>query len=147
MKFKSRKDVLFQILVFGLSSFFAVIILYQLIFTKQQNQSIIGNFILTLTIVFFMWIYFGTGYELTKTELKYKSGPIRGKIKIDEITEIIKGKSLWSGLKPATSRSGLILKHRKFDEIYISPDSNDFFIAKILEINKNIKITNHETKI
>jgi hypothetical protein len=147
MKFKSRKDVLFQILVFGLSSFFVVIILYQLIFTKLENESIVGNFILTLTIAFFMWIYFGTGYELTTTDLKYKSGPIRGKIKIDEITEIIIGKSLWSGLKPATSRSGLILKYRKFDEIYISPDSNDFFIAKILEINKDITITNHKIKI
>ena len=94
-----------------------------------------------LTIGFLLWIYFGTEYELTKTELKYKSGPIKGKIIIDEITEIIKNKTLWSGLKPATSRNGLIIKYKKFEEIYISPETNDIFINKILEINKSIKIT------
>ena len=94
-----------------------------------------------MTIGLLFWIYFGTEYELTKSELIYKSGPIKGKINIEEITEIKKNKTLWSGLKPATSRNGLIIKYRKFEEIYISPETNDIFINKILEINKSIKIT------
>ncbi len=94
-----------------------------------------------LVIGFFMWLNFGTEYELTQTELKYKSGPIRGKIEIERINKIIKGKNLWSGLKPATARNGLIIKYGKYDEIYISPKTNDTFIDKILELNKNIKIT------
>ena len=82
-----------------------------------------------------------SGIELTQTELKYKSGPISGKIEIERIKEIIKGKSLWSGLKPATARNGLIIKYDKYEEIYISPKTNDSFVEKILEYNSKIKIT------
>ena len=90
---------------------------------------------------FLIWLGLGTNYELTKTELKYKSGPIKGKIEIDKIHEIIKGKTLWSGLKPATARNGLIVKYEKYNEIYISPETNNSFIKKILELNNKIKIT------
>ena len=66
---------------------------------------------------------------------------IRGKIEIERIKEIIKGKSLWSGLKPATARNGLIIKYDKYEEIYISPEINETFVNKILELNNNTKIT------
>lgn len=141
MKLKSKKDILFQFLTFGLTYIFITIILYQIFMEKWTNEFLLTYFIMILTIGFLLWIYFGTEYELTKTELKYKSGPIKGKIKIEEITEITKDKTLWSGLKPATARNGLIIKYRKFEEIYISPETNIVFINKILEINKNIKIT------
>tara|TARA_R110000850_G_scaffold215188_3_gene340952 strand:- start:211 stop:507 length:297 start_codon:yes stop_codon:yes gene_type:complete len=91
---------------------------------------------------FLIWLGLGTNYELTQTELKYKRGPIRGKIQIDKIHEIIMGKTLWSGLKPATARNGLIIKYEKYNEIYISPKTNDSFVKKILELNGKIKITN-----
>ncbi len=55
--------------------------------------------------------------------------------------EVIKGKTLWVGLKPATARKGLIIKYGKFDEIYISPQTNDEFINRLLELNDAIKIT------
>lgn len=91
-----------------------------------------------------LWLNFGTKYELTQTELKYKSGPIRGKIELKRIKEIVVGKSLWYGLKPATARKGLIIKYDKFEEIYISPKTNDAFVNKILEFNSNIKIIRHK---
>ena len=142
MKFKSRKDILFQILTFGLSGLFIGIILFQTFSNETVNYEFIwSNILMILVIGFLLWLNFGTEYELTQTELKYKSGPIRGKIEIERIREIIKGKSLWSGLKPATARNGLIIKYDKYEEIYISPKTNETFIEKILEFNKNIKIT------
>ena len=60
---------------------------------------------------------------------------------ISPVDNFIKDKTLWVGLKPATARKGLIIKYRKFDEIYISPEINDEFIDHILEINDTIKIT------
>ena len=97
---------------------------------------------LLIVVGFLLWLYFGTNYELTKENgLIYKSGPIIGKISVDRITEIIKGKSLWAGLKPATSRKGLIVKYDKYNEVYISPKTNESFIKKILELNGQIKIT------
>jgi len=138
MIFKSRKDILFHILIIGIVG----MILFRIFSNGIENYEFIWTDILLLLVVgLLLWIYFGTEYELTEKELKYKSGPIRGRIEINNIKEIIKGKSLWSGLKPAMARNGLIVKYGKFDEIYISPKTNETFVKRIVEINKNIKIT------
>lgn len=142
MKFKSRKDLLFQVLTFGFIGLFIGIILFQTFFNKVVNfESVFSDFLLLLVIGFLLWLNFGTEYELTQTKLKYRSGPIRGEIEIERIKEIVKGKNLWSGLKPATARNGLIIKYDKYEEIYISPKTNNTFIVKILEYKKDIKIT------
>lgn len=93
------------------------------------------------SVALLFWFYFGTSYKLSEDELFYRCGPIKGKIEISKITEIIKRKTLWVGLKPATARNGLIIKYNKYDEIYISPETNELFIEKILEINGKIKIS------
>jgi hypothetical protein len=142
MKFKSRKDILFQLLGFSIIVFFIGIILFRVFSDGIENYNFMWTDIFMLTVAgFLIWLGLGTNYELTQTELKYKSGPIRGKIEIDKIHEIIKGKTLWSGLKPATARNGLIIKYEKYNEIYISPKTNDSFMKKILELNDKIKIT------
>jgi hypothetical protein len=141
MKFKSRKDILFQLLGFSIIGFFIGIIIFRIFSDGIENYNFMWTDIFMLTVAgFLIWLGLGTNYELTQTELKYKSGPIRGKIEIDKIHEIIKGKTLWSGLKPATARNGLIIKYEKYNEIYISPKTNDSFVKKILELNDKIKI-------
>jgi hypothetical protein len=142
MKFKNRKDILFQLLGFSIIGFFIGIILFRIFSDGIENYNFIWTDIFMLTVSgFLIWLGLGTNYELTQTELKYKSGPIRGKIEIDKIHEIITGKTLWSGFKPATARNGLIIKYEKYNEIYISPKTNDSFVKKILELNDKIKIT------
>ncbi|MGX1025315.1 PH domain-containing protein [Psychroflexus sp. MBR-150] len=143
MKFTSRKDILFQLIGFSIIGFFIGIILYRIFSNGIENYNFMWTDIFMLAVAgFLIWLGLGTNYELTQTELKYKSGPIRGKIQIDKIHEIIMGKTLWSGLKPATARNGLIIKYEKYNEIYISPKTNDSFVKKILELNGKIKITN-----
>ncbi len=105
------------------------------------------DILMLIVAVLLLWLNFGTEYELNKTELNYKSGPIRGKIEIENIKEIIIGKNLWTGLKPATARNGLIIKYNKYDEIYISPQTNETFVNKILEFNKKIKITTPKASV
>ncbi|MBQ0768242.1 MAG: PH domain-containing protein [Bizionia sp.] len=142
MKFKSKKDILFKVLGCLIIGFFIGIILFRIVSDGLENYSLMWTDILMLAVVaFLIWLGLGTNYELTQTELKYKSGPIRGRIEINKIHEIIKGKTLWSGLKPATARNGLIIKYEKYNEIYISPETNDCFVKKILELNDKIKIT------
>jgi hypothetical protein len=142
MNFKSRKDILFQLLGFSIIGFFIGIILFRIFSDGIENYNFMWTDIFMLAVAgFLIWLGLGTNYELTQTELKYKSGPIRRKIEIDKIHEIIKGKTLWSGLKPATARNGLIIKYEKYNEIYISPKTNDSFVKKILELNDKIKIT------
>ncbi|WP_127844130.1 PH domain-containing protein [Psychroflexus aestuariivivens] len=83
---------------------------------------------------------------MTATELKYKSGFISGCISIDEIREIIVGKTLWVGLRPATARHGLIVKYQKYEQIYITPLTNEKFIDTILKLNPEIKIVESTDK-
>ena len=93
MKFKSRKDILFQTLTFGLSGLFIGISLFRIFSNGKINFELIWSDILMFIVIgFLLWLNFGTKYELTQTELKYKSGPISGKIEIERIKEIIKQK-------------------------------------------------------
>ena len=141
LKFKSRKDFLFQFSILGIVGFCIGLIVAEGLATGLDKWNYLTINMLLLVCGFLLWSYYGTYYELTQKYLKYNCGPIKGKIEINEIREIIKGKTLWVGLKPATARKGLIIKYRKFDEIYISPETNDEFINQLLEINDTIKIT------
>jgi hypothetical protein len=73
--------------------------------------------------------------------LIYRSGFVRGKIDILSVKEILKGKTMWSGLKPALATKGLVIKYNKYDEIYVAPESNDEMISDLLKINPEIKIS------
>ena len=125
MIFSSRKSVFFSLLIFGMVAFTAVVFLFGIAFGWIGKSDYWIALPFATIISLFLWIYFGTHYKLTDAELIYRSGPIRGTIEIDEIREIVKGKTLYSGLKPATAAKGLIVRFRKYDEIYISPVSND----------------------
>ena len=147
MKFKSRKDIFFKLFSGIMISFLLILTVIEVYFVGLNNPGCIFVTVFMLLIVALFASHFYTKYELTKTELKYKSGLIRGKIKIEQITEVLKGKTLWSGLKPATAINGLIIKYQKYEEIYISPKTNDLFIKKLLELNKDIKITEKENPV
>ena len=95
---------------------------------------------LILPLALFLWVYVDTSYTIDKGVLKYRSAFLKGSIDISSIVEITKGKTMWVGLKPALTTKGLIIKHSKYDEIYIAPKDNEELIADILKINPNIKI-------
>ncbi|GAA3557525.1 PH domain-containing protein [Snuella lapsa] len=141
MKFKSKKDPLFTTLILVLNLFLIGVAFSRLTLDHIEKADYWGITVILAVVALLFWIHFGTFYKLSKNELTYRSGPISGKIHINRIKEIVKGKTLWVGLKPATSRKGLIIKYDTYNEIYISPKTNELFIKKILEINNNIKIT------
>ena len=57
-----------------------------------------------------VWLFFDTEYYLSQTELEYKSGPVRGKIKIEQIKEIIKGKN--SLVRSKTCKRKKLVNHK-----------------------------------
>lgn len=95
---------------------------------------------LIIPMVWIIWIYFGTFYKIENGELIYRSGFLRGKIKISTIKVIQKGKAMWSGTKPALAEKGIIIQFNKYDEIYIAPENNDEMITDLLRINSKIII-------
>lgn len=142
MKFDSKKDILFSLIILGLNTFLIGITIVGIINGEMEKDEYWALILILAVVGLLFWLYFGTNYELSKENgLIYRSGPLNGKISVDRITEIIKGKTLWVGFRPATSRKGLIIKYDKYNEIYISPKTNESFIEKILELNKSIIIT------
>ncbi|GHC59093.1 PH domain-containing protein [Ulvibacter litoralis] len=142
MKFDSKKDILFSVVILGMNAFLIGITIVGIASGEMEKDEYWTLFLILAVVGLLFWLYFGTNYELTKeNKLIYRSGPFNGKISIDRITEIIKGKTLWVGFRPATSRKGLIVKYDNYNEIYISPKTNELFIEKILELNRDIKIS------
>lgn len=105
VKFSSRKDVLFSSIIIGLSTMLLGFMVYELITNGFTNSNSWVLLLIIMCVGFLYWIYFGTKYELSSKEgFVYKSGPVKGKISIDRFSEIIKGKTMWGGLKPATAK-------------------------------------------
>ncbi|MBW8360522.1 MAG: PH domain-containing protein [Weeksellaceae bacterium] len=62
---------------------------------------------------------------------------------ISKITKIRKGETMWSGFhKYGTATKGLIVFARYKDDLYISPENEELFYQKILEINPEVVIEN-----
>ena len=115
-----------------------------IVFFLDQQAFAENPFILLLLLsplILILWIYFDTFYKIENKILIYRSGFFRGKIEISTIKEIQKGKTMWSGIKPALARNGLIIKFNKYDEIYIAPESNNEMITDLLKLNSEIRIT------
>ncbi len=142
MKFESAKDKLIGISIF-LINVFLTGVMGLILLKGDMGIGIIFPIVLLLAVIgLLFWLYFGTYYKLSKEEgFTYRNGPFKGQISIDRITEIVKGKTIWVGFKPATAKNGLVIKYDKFNEIYISPKTNETFISKILELNKEIRIS------
>lgn len=140
MKFKSRKDLFFTFVIY--TSVVSMLALATISFSNKhlQIEDILGTIIIILSCLFILWLFYGTYYVITSKMLHYHCGPIRGKIALEKITSIHKGKTMWVGLKPATAKKGLIIKYNTFDEIYISPQTNELFLKEILNRNPSIKI-------
>lgn len=142
MKFASKKDILFSIVILGINAFLIGLSITGIVNGEMGKGEYWSLILISAVVGLLFWFYFGTNYELSKENgLIYRCGPFYGKISVDRITEVIKGKTLWVGFRPATSGKGLIVKYDKYNEIYISPKNNESFIDKILELNGQIKIT------
>lgn len=140
MKFHSRKDSLFIGIFIGIS----ILMLYVVVLAFRESTSLTGQLIVVLTSALvpalFIWIYQSTYYEINEGMLHYHSGPLKGNVPISQINSIIRGKTLWVGIKPAMARKGLIINYEHFNEIYISPEQEALFLEMLMEQNPSIKI-------
>ncbi len=93
-----------------------------------------------IPVIIHCWIYFNTYYTIDGVMLKYKSAFLSGEIEIGKIRSIEKGKTMWSGVKPATATKGLIIYYNRWDEIYMSPESNEAMIEALKEVNPGIDV-------
>lgn len=142
MKFRSKVDSIHGLIILG--TVFCLFLLIVFIWIDRSENIAVCIWVTFLLIginAYLISIYLYTQYELDDEFLKYQSGPIKGKIKINSIREIDVNRTLWIGyLKPATAFHGLVVKYNTFDEMYISPLTNEGFVLEILKRNSSIKI-------
>jgi hypothetical protein len=143
MKFKSRKDIL-NTTVYWIC-FIGILVIIPFAWLDESENIAVKIFVtvlLTAVLGFLYSVFYRTYYEMNSKEILIQNGPIDGKVQIDSIHEIVSNTTMWVGFwKPATAMNGLIIKYNKFDELYISPETNEKFIEEILKINPEIKVT------
>ncbi|MBC9796238.1 PH domain-containing protein [Sinomicrobium weinanense] len=140
MYFKSRKEPFLFIFLYAITLVLLGSSVTDII--TGNGWSHIGvHIIVFLSSGFVLWILHHTGYLLTDRSFRYHCGPISGEIALERVGEIVVGKTMYVGLKPALARKGLIIKYDKYNDIYISPESNEEFIGEVLKRNDTIKIT------
>lgn len=141
MKFNSRKDTLFTLIIFGVLSFVIVLIITGILKDEMAPEEPWVMIPVSLIIGLVLWLYFGTRYELNQNEFIYRYGPFSGKVSIHRIREVVKGKTVYVGFRPATARNGLIIKYDTYGALYISPETNDSFIKRLLELKSDVIIS------
>lgn len=140
MTFKSKIDatfILLMTLLFGLFSW----VLYLEIFAENASEGFGGSISLGLIFILILWFSLTCKYTIDGNVLRYKWGVMKGALPINSITSIEKNSILWSGVRPATSRNGLLIKYGKFEEIYFSPKEESKFIEELLKRNATIIVT------
>lgn len=153
--FQSRKDALFiGVMVFAISACLFPIgaILYK---NPLNSEGLIALSLLVGTTLLLVSFFTHTYYVIDHEQIKWRSGPLKGVLNIDEIKEIVVGTSVYVGMRPATARNGVLVrfnmastKTRKgstlpskfLDEIYFSPSDNELFVEAILMHNPNVQI-------
>src|SRR5688572_21280346 len=134
-RFKTNRKGYFKFL---LAASFTLPLLI-LLLNGWSNLIAIGLTLIPSSIL--LWIYYGTYYIVENEKLFYRSAFVTGHVDVNKIRKIIKGRTTWIGLKPATATKGLLIEFGTYDQIYISPENSDSLIEALKEINDKIAVT------
>lgn len=135
IQYPSRKGVLTGSIMAGVVLF----MIGEMMLLPFHDKPIV-YVLLALPIGLMAWTWFGTSYKIDGTHLYFTSGPFRGKIAITDITQLTCGETMWAGYRPALARKGIVVRYRRWSEIYISPKDQEAFVAALVERNPNITI-------
>jgi hypothetical protein len=136
MKVRSQVDFWSKVLIWG-----TVLILLVGILITPPTKKVIGFLISTPIIVFLLWMYFGTYYELRDKYLYCRCGPLVEKIPYEKIKTVKLSQNLFSSM--ALSRERLeIRQHGKghfTGTTYISPINRQAFMDDLIKRCDNLK--------
>jgi len=109
---------------------------------KSESTSSVHVLMISIIIMVILWILFDTRYVIRDGFLFYRSGPFRGRIDIQKIEKIeyFSGMHVPVTMKPALDTKGFIITYDTLNEVYVSPQKKEKFIAKLLELNPGIVV-------
>jgi hypothetical protein len=131
-KYSPKKDISFGLL------FLVCPLMLWFIFILHPN---IYFFLFALVItLFFLWIWFGTFYQLDNEYFMYRSGPLKKKIPINKIVKIKQKVRSFYGMRPALAFQYMQIRYDAYDDVFIAPKDEATFLADIIDLNPNISI-------
>lgn len=109
---------------------------------KSESTSSVHVIMISIIILVILWILFDTRYVIRDGFLFYRSGPFRGRIDIQKIEKIeyFSGMHVPVTMKPALDTKGFIITYDTLNEVYVSPQKKEKFIAALLELNPGIEV-------
>jgi hypothetical protein len=135
IQYPSKKGVLTGCIMAGVVLF----MIGEMVLLPFQEKPVV-YVIFALSIGMIAWMWFGTSYRIDASHLYYASGPFRGKIAIADITHLTCGETMWAGYRPALARKGIVVRYNRWDEIYISPQGQETFVAELVALNPKIVV-------
>lgn len=137
MFFASKKDMLYFILMWGTFSLLFVITIQS---WMSDGFHIIRDVLMISIMVFIMFGWFRTGYQIDNETIKIQSGLFHIKVNIQDIRKITKEKSVLAGASLAIDR--IVLHFDNYKQHQISPKKEAEFIELLLNQNPNIELDN-----
>jgi hypothetical protein len=89
---------------------------------------------------FLFWIWFGTGYALAGDFLVIRSGPLRMRILVESIREILRHTYAWVGIRPALSFDCWQVRYGEDTEVFISPENEEESLEEIRRMNPGVSV-------
>ncbi|AFV11405.1 hypothetical membrane protein DUF1200 [Thermacetogenium phaeum DSM 12270] len=123
MYFPSKKDLWLGLVVW-------LALLLSLVFAIRDHEWA-ALAILIPTIIFVGWIWFGTGYTITETELLVKCGPFRERIPFGRIQSVRRTRSPLSGAALSLNRLEIRHGHGFTGLTLISPADAAAFLEEL----------------
>jgi hypothetical protein len=133
MLFRAKKDYTFLIVFLFVLLLYSGISLFTIIY--EDDCSVIWVFlnVLTFLALLFISIYKTTYFRLDQHNLFCKSLIFKKEIPYSSIRKVEKQQGIYAGVKFSTAWKGIIVHYNKYDELLISPENEEIFIAKIHE--------------
>lgn len=120
----------------------AITLIILLALNLKEGLKALPIIILSIVVALILWILFDTRYVIKENFLLYRSGPFRGRIDIKQIQKIQRFSGLYVPVivKPALDTKGFIISYNSGEDVYVSPQKAETFIAEILKINPQIEV-------
>jgi hypothetical protein len=109
---------------------------------RKEHLTLLPIGMVSVVVSLIVWTLLDTRYVIKQHFLLYRSGPFRGRIDIAKISRIkyFSGMSVPVTMKPALDTKGFIITYNKYDDVYVSPQKSDIFLAELLKINPQIEV-------
>jgi len=143
MRFRVKKDLLYILLFWGPAFIFIWPIIKTIIGRHEGDLTIgviIAQIIMALLGAFFVWVWFGTKYEVRNQRFFYSFGPFKESIDIHDIRRVDAVRGAMVG--PSLSMQRVELTFRKDKQpIQISPADRVAFAQALKDKNRRIQLS------